>query len=64
MDLHGVCLSAGAACHSRSHTPSETLLAMGFSKEEASSALRITLGRENTHEEVHTFLALLEDCLK
>jgi cysteine desulfurase len=64
LDLHGVCLSAGAACHSRSHTPSETLLAMGFSKEEASSALRITLGRENTHEEVHTFLALLEDCLK
>ena len=64
LDLHGVCLSAGAACHSRSHTPSETLLAMGFAKEEASSALRITLGRENTHEEVHTFLALLEDCLK
>ena len=63
LDLRGVCLSAGAACHSGSHTPSETLLAMGFSREEASSALRITFGRENTLEEVHTFLALLEDCL-
>ncbi|MBR6554196.1 MAG: cysteine desulfurase [Clostridia bacterium] len=64
LDLRGVCLSAGAACHSHSHTPSSTLLAMGFAKEEASAGLRITLGRENTRQEVQTFLGLLADCLK
>ena len=64
LDLRGVCLSAGAACHSHSHTPSSTLLAMGFAKEEASAGLRITLGRENTRQEIQTFLGLLADCLK
>lgn len=64
LDLHGVCLSAGAACHSHSHTPSSTLLAMGFEKKEASAGLRITLGRENTRQEIQTFLGLLADCLK
>ena len=64
LDLRGVCLSAGAACHSHSHTPSSTLLAMGFAKEEASAGLRITLGRENTRQEIQTFMGLLADCLK
>lgn len=63
LDLLGVCLSAGAACHSGSHTPSSVLLAMGFSPKEASEGLRITLGYENTREEILTFPDLLEGCI-
>ncbi|MBE6579465.1 MAG: cysteine desulfurase [Ruminococcaceae bacterium] len=64
LDLLGVCISAGAACRSGSHTPSRTLLAMGFTPEEASEGLRITLGRENTREEILTFSALLEELIR
>lgn len=60
LDLLGVCLSAGAACHSGSHTPSAVLLAMGIPQKEASGGLRITLGHENTREELLAFADLLE----
>jgi cysteine desulfurase len=63
LDLLGVCVSAGSACHSGSHTPSPTLLAMGFCENEASQGLRITLGEENTPEEMAAFLSLLEGIL-
>ena len=60
LDLLGFCVSAGAACHSGSHTPSPVLLAMGFSEKEASEGLRVTLGQTTQREDVQAFLAALE----
>lgn len=60
LDLLGFCVSAGSACHSGSHTPSPTLMAMGCSREEASEGLRITPGEATTEEEIHSFLSALE----
>jgi cysteine desulfurase len=44
LDLEGVAVSAGAACHSGSISPSHVLTAMGLSAEEARSSLRFSVG--------------------
>ncbi|MEM4408538.1 MAG: cysteine desulfurase family protein [Candidatus Caldarchaeum sp.] len=48
LDLQGVDASSGAACSSGSLEPSHVLLAMGFSAQEASEALRFSFGKANT----------------
>lgn len=48
----GVAASTGSACHAGVNEPSEVLLAMGFSPAEAVGALRLSLGRWTTAEEV------------
>ena len=60
LDLKGICASSGSACTSGSLDPSHVLLAMGLSEDIASSALRITLGKENTKEEIDYFVDELE----
>ncbi len=50
-DMKGVCVSTGSACDSNKKEPSRVLLAMGFSPKEASSAIRISYGRENAVNE-------------
>lgn len=47
----GVCVSTGAACTTGDLSPSRVLLAAGFSEERARSAIRISIGEENTLEE-------------
>ena len=47
-----VCASTGAACHDRAVTLSHVLAAMGVSKEMGRGAIRLTLGRENTEEQI------------
>lgn len=44
LDLEGVAISAGAACHSGSISPSHVLVAMGRSPEEARGSLRVSVG--------------------
>ncbi|MCF8094374.1 MAG: IscS subfamily cysteine desulfurase [Desulfobacteraceae bacterium] len=63
MARHGICFSSGSACHSGSSEPSHALLAMGLSKEEAHCALRFSLGRHNTRDEVERVLKKLEKTL-
>lgn len=46
--------STGAACHADSTEPSSVLLEMGLTRELALGALRLTLGRWNTTEEIET----------
>lgn len=52
LDMQGICASSGSACTSGSIDPSHVLLAIGRSPEEARSAIRLTLGAENTKEEM------------
>ncbi|WCJ58813.1 cysteine desulfurase family protein [Fontisphaera persica] len=55
LDLEGIQASAGAACMSGALQPSHVLLGMGRSREEANSLIRISLGRENTPEDIEHF---------
>ncbi|MEJ7754170.1 MAG: cysteine desulfurase family protein [Candidatus Limnocylindrales bacterium] len=52
LDLEGICTSTGSACTTGSTEPSHVLSAMGYPDEEARGALRISLGRQTTEEEV------------
>ena len=51
--------STGSACHEGSTEPSAVLMAMGLSREQALGALRLTLGRWSTEEEVERTARLL-----
>ncbi len=61
LDLKGICASSGSACSSASLEPSHVLLALGRSAEQAQGTLRITLGRDNTEEDVDYLLETLID---
>ena len=52
LDERGICASSGSACSTGSTNPSHVLLAIGLKDEFARSALRITLGEENTKEDI------------
>lgn len=52
LDAHGICASSGSACTSGSLEVSRVLLAIGRTPEIAQSALRLSLSRYNTAEEV------------
>ncbi|MCI5621263.1 MAG: cysteine desulfurase NifS [Lachnospiraceae bacterium] len=61
LDMKGICASSGSACTSGSLDPSHVLLAIGLPHEIAHGSLRMTLGAENTLEEVdHTVDVLKE----
>lgn len=51
--IPGLCASTGAACHDRSVTLSHVLAAMGVLKEVGMGAIRLTVGRYTTEEEIH-----------
>lgn len=52
LDMKGICASSGSACTSGSLDPSHVLLAIGLPHEIAHGSLRMTLGYENTMEEM------------
>ena len=52
LDLKGVCASSGSACMVGSVSASHVLLAMGLPVERARSAVRLSLGKNTTAEEV------------
>ena len=59
LDFAGICASSGSACSSASVEPSHVLLAIGRSAEEAQGTLRITLGRDNSEEDIDYLLDVL-----
>ena len=65
LDLAGVAASSGSACTAGSQEISHVLRAIGLSEEEAKGSLRLTVGPENTEEEiaetVRTIKAIVED---
>ncbi len=52
LDTHGICISTGSACNSKSKEQSYVLSAMKLSEERIDSAIRISVGRFNTEIEV------------
>jgi cysteine desulfurase len=52
LDLEGVCASSGSACMVGSVVASHVLLAMGLSMDRASSAVRFSLGKQTTADEI------------
>jgi len=64
LDISGIAVSSGSACSSSSMKPSHALVAMGLSNEEAFGSLRVTLGFENTMEEIDYFLEVTEKTIK
>ncbi len=63
LDLAGIAASSGSACSSGSLEPSHVLLALGQTAETARGSLRITLGKNNTQEEVDYVLNVLSGLL-
>jgi cysteine desulfurase len=59
LDAAGIECSTGSACQAGVPQPSHVLLAMGVSEERARGALRLTLGRTSTAEDVDAVLAAL-----
>ncbi len=56
LDFMGIAASTGSACTSKSLKASHILLAIGLKPEEAHGSLRLTLGRENTDQDVDAVL--------
>jgi cysteine desulfurase len=61
LDLEGVAVSAGAACHSGSIDPSKVLLAMGRSAEEARASLRFSVGYGVDEAQIDRVVALVAE---
>ena len=56
LSMRGFAISSGSACASGANEPSHVILAMGFDPASAQGAIRISLGAENSAEEVDAFL--------
>ncbi|HDN95547.1 MAG TPA: cysteine desulfurase NifS [Thermoplasmatales archaeon] len=59
LDAKGIATSTGSACSSKKLQASHVLLAIGIKPEDAHGSLRVTLGRENSEEEIDYFLEVL-----
>lgn len=64
LDLEGIAVSTGSACASGSLDPSHVLLATGVSAERAHGSIRISLGRDNTQDDVEYLLDRLPKVIK
>ncbi len=64
MDQRGVYFSSGSACRAGSPKPSHTLLAMGLTEEEAHCSLRISLGKDNSAEDINTVIGQFGELVK
>ncbi len=59
LDFAGVAASSGSACTSASLGPSHVLTAMGIDAQSAHGSLRLTVGSDNTGEEIDYVLSIL-----
>lgn len=64
LDQRGIAASSGSACTAGSLEPSHVLLAMGRSPREARSALRLSLSRFTTEEEVDCVLKTVVEAVE
>ncbi len=64
LDIKGYAVSTGAACSAGNPEPSPVLLAMGLTRDEAQNSLRVSLGWENTLQEVDSFVDTLKSVVE
>ena len=64
LDARGFALATGSACTAAHEDPSHVLLAIGRARDEASSSLRISVGRPTTREQVGRFVSALADTVE
>ena len=62
LDLRGYAVSSGSACSSGASEPSHVLKAIGLSREQARSSLRISVGRFNAIDQAEGLVDALETC--
>lgn len=60
LDIAGLMASSGSACTSGALDPSHVLLAIGNDKELSRGSLRLTLGRENTEEDIDKAISIID----
>ena len=61
LDFAWICASSGSACSSASLEPSHVLTAIGLTAEQAQASLRITVGKDNTDEDVEYLIDKLSE---
>jgi len=64
MNLAGIGISAGSACHSGKSIPSPILQAMGYSDRAAQGAIRLTLGKDTTAADIDWTAIVLKQVLE
>ncbi|WP_208559022.1 cysteine desulfurase family protein [Marinilactibacillus kalidii] len=60
LEKHGITVSTTSACSSKKQAESSTLLAMGIAKKQAETAIRVSLSRNNSMEEMEKFIESFE----
>ena len=64
LDSKGIAASTGSACSSTKLEASHVLLAIGLEKEEAHGSLRISLGIENTEEDIDYAITAIKEVVE
>lgn len=64
LDMKGIAVSSGSACTSGSLEPSHVLLGLGLDHLQAHGSLRLTLGRDNTEEDVDYVLQVFPEIVE
>lgn len=64
LNMKGICVSTGSACSSALTKPSHVLTAIGLNENMARGSLRLTLGEENTDEEIEYTVDCLEKIIE
>ena len=64
LDAKGIAASSNSACSSGTDAPSHVLLAIGLTAETAKGALRITMGEENTKEDIDYLVSTLTEIVR
>lgn len=59
LDLEGIRVSTGSACHSHRIEPSHVLMAMGLGERRALEAVRFSLGRWTREDDIELVLGVL-----
>jgi len=63
LDLRGFAVSSGSACSSGAQEPSHVLQAIGLTKEQARSSIRVSLGRSNDAAQIDALVDALVECV-
>lgn len=64
LDIRGFSVGTGAACSSGNPEPSPVLLALGLTRDQAQSSLRISMGRGTTSEQVESLSKALQEIVE